>query len=79
MPKSTAKKSRGHAEHMKTASSTGLVGRFQRPIKVTLLGAGSAFTPRLFNDVLRIPGQMGGIIALVDIDRSRLSTMKQLL
>ncbi|MEO6848911.1 MAG: alpha-glucosidase/alpha-galactosidase, partial [Chthoniobacterales bacterium] len=58
---------------------TGLVGRFQRPIKVTLLGAGSAFTPRLFNDVLRIPGQMGGIIALVDIDRSRLRTMKQLL
>lgn len=44
-----------------------------------MLGAGSGFTPRLINDVVRIPGQSGGTIALVDIDRSRLRTMKQLI
>jgi alpha-galactosidase len=49
-----------------------------RPIKLTMLGAGSGFTPRLVNDVLRIPGGQGGVIALVDIDLGRLRTMKQL-
>jgi alpha-galactosidase len=44
-----------------------------------MLGAGSGFTPRLVNDVLRIPGQQGGLIALVDIDRSRLRTMHKLI
>ncbi len=46
-----------------------------RPLKITMLGAGSAFTPRLMNDLLRIPGIGRGEIALVDIDRSRLGTM----
>lgn len=50
-----------------------------RPIKLTMLGAGSGFTPRLVNDVLRIPGGQGGVIALVDIDLGRLRTMKQLI
>lgn len=37
------------------------------------------FTPRVVNDVLRIPGNQGGVIALVDIDSSRLGTMKKLI
>jgi len=49
------------------------------PHQNTMLGAGSAFTPRLLNDVLRIPGEQGGTIALVDIDRSGLDTMAKLL
>jgi len=77
MPK--AKKSLGHAEHTKSAAASGLPGKFSRPIKITMLGAGSGFTPRLLNDVLSIPGRQGGTIALVDIDRSRLRTMKQLI
>jgi alpha-galactosidase len=43
------------------------------------MGAGSAFTPRLMNDVLRIPGAQGGTIALVDIDRERLGMMHRLI
>ena len=78
MAKSTStQKSLGHSAHMKSAAAKGLPGQFIRPIKITLLGAGSAFTPRLINDVLKTPGQAGGVIALVDIDRSRLVTMKQ--
>lgn len=53
----------------------GMPGRIDRHLKITMLGAGSSFTPRLMNDVLRIPGIGGGEIALVDIDRERLSTM----
>jgi alpha-galactosidase len=44
-----------------------------------MLGAGSMFTPRLANDLLRIPGEKGGTIGLVDIDRSRLNTMSRLI
>jgi alpha-galactosidase len=40
-----------------------------------MLGAGSSFTPHLMNDIFRIPGIDRGEIALVDIDRERLSTM----
>ncbi len=50
-----------------------------RPIKITMLGAGSGFTPRLMSDVMQIPGQVGGTIALVDIDAERLGTMKKLI
>jgi alpha-galactosidase len=52
---------------------------FSRPIHVTILGAGSMFTPRLTNDILRIPGERGGTIRLVDIDGERLRTMSQLI
>lgn len=69
----------GHAAHTQSSSSQGLPGTIERPIKITMLGAGSGFTPRLVNDVLRIPGQVGGEIALVDIDKNRLSTMKRLI
>lgn len=69
-----------HAEHTKDADNPkGLAGDFSRPIKITMLGAGSAFTPRLLNDVLRTPGLKGGTIALVDIDVGRLNTMKKLI
>ena len=51
----------------------------RRPLKIAMLGAGSGFTPRLINDVLHTPGEVGGTIALVDVDINRLSTMKQLI
>ena len=70
---------KGHAAHTHDADALGLPGAFARPIKVTIMGAGSGFTPRLTNDILRIPGEMGGVIALVDIDAARLSTMKKLI
>jgi alpha-galactosidase len=54
-------------------------GQMPRPIKITVLGAGSMFTPKLVNDVLRIPGEQGGIIGLVDIDPHRLTTMHRLI
>lgn len=49
------------------------------PIKLTFLGAGSFFAPRLANDLVRIPGNHGGTIALVDIDAARLRTTKRLI
>lgn len=71
-------KLQGHVSHTQDAAARGLPGKLQRPLKITMLGAGSGFTPRLMNDVLRIPGDAGGTIALVDIDRERLRTMLQL-
>ncbi len=50
-----------------------------RPIKITMMGAGSGFTPRLITDVISIPGNQGGTIALVDIDRNRLDMMRQVI
>jgi len=63
----------GHAAHMKKADSQlGLPGKFQRSIKVTMMGAGSAFTPPLMSDILQIPNSGPITIALVDIDDRRL-------
>jgi alpha-galactosidase len=70
---------RGHAAHTQAAAAAGLRGSMQRPIKLTFLGAGSFFTPRLINDVLRIPGERGGVIALVDIDAKRLRLSQRLI
>lgn len=70
---------KGHISHTHDAGSKGLPGQVQRPIKITMLGAGSAFTPRLMNDILRIPGEAGGQIVLVDIDPKRLKLMHQLI
>ena len=78
MPKKSArsrKPAAGHQSHTKDAQAIGLPGVMPRPIKITMMGAGSGFTPRLINDVVRIPGSAGGTIALVDIDRERLRTM----
>src|SRR5215218_3007564 len=70
---------RGHSAHTQAAADQGLRGAMERPIKLTFLGAGSFFTPRLINDVLRIPGERGGIIALVDIDAQRLRRSQRLI
>lgn len=75
----TIKKEKGHESHTQNAEAKGLPGKILRPIKITMLGAGSGFTPRLVNDVLKIPGADAGTIALVDIDTERLSTMTQLI
>ena len=61
------------------ATPPGLPGKCPRPIAVTVLGAGSMFTPRLVNDILQIPGNAGGEIRLVDIDRNRLAMMRRLI
>ena len=70
---------KGHIAHTQVAESKGLPGEMRRPIKVTVMGAGSGFTPTLVRDVLQIPGEQGGTIALVDIDDSRLGTMHKLI
>ena len=72
-------RARGHAAHTQDSATRGLPGSLSRPIKLTMLGAGSGFTPRLVNDLLRIPGEQGGTIALVDIDLDRLATMRQVI
>jgi alpha-galactosidase len=79
MALSKAKKKAGHASHTQTSDITSLPGVMLRPIKITMLGAGSGFTPRLVTDVISIPGNQGGVIALVDIDPKRLSTMHKLI
>lgn len=79
MPTRSRRKLSGHAAHTQDAAAQGLPGKFQRPIKLTMLGAGSGFTPSLMNDLLRIPGSEGGTIALVDVDESRLLTMQRLI
>ncbi|MBL9208464.1 MAG: alpha-glucosidase/alpha-galactosidase [Opitutaceae bacterium] len=71
--------SAGHAAHTQSALYGGLSGTMHRPIKLTFLGAGSFFAPRLVNDVVRIPGNRGGTIALVDIDEKRLSVTTRLI
>ncbi|QQE12022.1 alpha-glucosidase/alpha-galactosidase [Planctomycetota bacterium] len=70
---------KGHSAHLKDADSKlGLAGAFKRPIKVTVIGAGSFFTHHLMCDLLDIKGLCGGEIALVDIDETRLGMMYQL-
>lgn len=69
----------GAAGHIGDAGSAGLPGGFHRPIKLAFLGAGSFFCPRLVNDLIRIPGHRGGVIALVDIDRRRLALSARLI
>jgi len=64
-----------HKGSGESRASQGLPGSMGRPIRMTFLGAGSSFTPRLFNDLLHIPGSRGGTIALVDIDERRLKAM----
>jgi len=68
-----------HKAHVRDAAERGLPGVVERRIKVTMMGAGSGFTPRLVNDILSIPGNLGGVIALVDIDAERLGTMERLI
>jgi len=66
----------GHYAHTKDADSQqGLPGTMRGPMKLTMLGAGSGFTPRLVSDVVQIEGNDRGEICLVDIDRKRLAAM----
>jgi alpha-galactosidase len=78
MSTTTANKA-GHAGHTQDAAALGLPGTMDRPIKVTFLGAGSFFAPRLASDVARIPGNRGGTLALVDIDPDRLALSARLI
>lgn len=69
----------GHAGHVHRAESTGLPGELGRRFQVTMMGAGSMFTPEVVNDILRIPGpHPGGVIWLVDVDEARLEPMERL-
>lgn len=70
---------KGHSAHTQASAAKGLNGEMRRPIKVTFLGAGSGFTPRVVSDILQIGGSKGGEIALVDIDGERLQTMQLLI
>ena len=64
----------GHVAHTKAADSQrGLEGEMRGPLKITMMGAGSGFTPRLVSDVVQIAGNGGGEFCLVDIDRKRLA------
>ncbi|MFT5241740.1 MAG: alpha-galactosidase [Candidatus Promineifilaceae bacterium] len=64
----------GHFAHTQDADSQiGLDGEMRGPIKLTMMGAGSGFTPRLVSDVVQIKGHDRGEICLVDIDRKRLT------
>jgi len=66
----------GHYAHTKTADSQkGLDGEMRKAIKVTMMGAGSGFTPRLVSDVAQIIGSTPGEFALVDTDEERLKIM----
>jgi len=73
------KKDLGHSAHSKKADNViGLEGVMPRPIKITMLGAGSGFTPHLFNDIMSIPGMRKLEFCLVDIDKKRLDVMYKL-
>lgn len=75
----TAATAEGHDAHTKAAEQQhGLPGTFQRPVKVTMLGAGSHFTHPLMNDIISIEGAERGEIALVDLDESRLKPMAEI-
>jgi len=66
----------GHVAHTQAADSAqGLAGEMRKPIKLTMLGAGSGFTPRLVSDVVQIEGNPPGEICLVDTDAKRLARM----
>lgn len=58
---------------------TGRTENIQREIRITMLGAGSNFTPTLMRDILCIPGAEGGEIRLCDIDESRLTPMRTII
>lgn len=72
------KKDLGHAEHSQQSKQAGLAGEISRPIKVVFLGAGSFFCMQIAKDIIGIPDNAGGEIAMVDIDAERLNSMKSL-
>ena len=52
----------GHRAHIQAAAERGLAGAMPRPIKVTMLGAGSMFTPELVKDLFLIPDRRVAIV-----------------
>lgn len=64
--------------HTQDAQTNNLSGHFTRRIRLTFLGAGSHFAPRLISDLLQIPNNLGGTIALVDVDPVRLNLTARL-
>lgn len=74
-----AKDETGQAAHTQASEEKGLPGVMPRPIKITMMGAGSHFTPVIVGDILHIPGEQGGTIGLVDIDSERLETVRQVI
>jgi len=73
------KKERGHTAHSQTASEQGLPGNMTRPVKVAFMGAGSFFCLQIAKDIMLIPNNAGGEIAMVDIDPDRLDRMQRLI
>lgn len=69
----------GHAAHSRYAGIDSLPGVMPRRIVITMLGAGSGFTPTLMRDVLCIPTADEGEIRLCDIDESRLGMMEKII
>jgi len=70
----------GAAAHTKAADNQeGLKGKFNRPVHITFLGAGSNFCPRLARDFLLTPGADAGSFRLVDIDEERLGMMHKVI
>ena len=64
--------------HTNKGQQQGFPGKMD-PVKVTVIGAGSGFTPHLIGDLLKVPGSDRGEIALVDIDRNRLGMMHRII
>jgi len=62
----------GHIAHSKAADVITLTKPLTRPLKIVFLGAGSCFFSSLFVDVMNIPGNRGGEMAIVDTDPVRL-------
>ena len=76
----SAETDRGHAAHtMDIEDDSPLPGRVLRPIRLTMMGAGSGFTPRVVSDVLKIRTADRGHVALVDVDPDRLATMHKVI
>jgi alpha-galactosidase len=73
------KKEEGHAAHSRSADQLGLSGKMGRPIKVVFLGAGSFFCAQIAKDIMLIPNNCGGEIAMVDVDGTRLNRMLRLI
>ena len=78
MTKKNTAPTAGHAAHTQDALEKGLPGTFSRKIKIAFIGAGSFFTPRVLNDILKTPGHQGGTFALVDVDEKRLKLSARL-
>jgi alpha-galactosidase len=68
-----AAKKAADAAQVQRAEDFGIVSQVQRDLKIVFLGAGSMFFAKLLVDVLNIPGAKKGRMAIVDIDKKRLS------